>query len=381
MVDCRRVVALFPYTKLQDSDELSFLKGDILTVQNDLSHFAAGWLWCKNLRTFESGLVFKDLITDLKDQDAIDINEMYPWYHSSISKEEAVDKLAIMGPGSFLVRKSERSPGNYSLFFHIRNTVQRFRIERIGGHYFMAGHSFDSLEDVISHYQSSEIVEGHCLGIPVLKAPVQVTWNQNDDDDVYATLRESRDLEFSSNNSKKAETSTRGHLFKKSKKSAKWTKYFFVLDSRDQSLCYFENERRIKPKGVIDLTSTSLYPLHESLFDRGNAFQLAERTIPCLSTFYYLSAESSESAKNWIQALKSVCGPQQLRSRNGAPVEVTQIRTLYLTIYEGKSIPIKLSPHPFVSISLNNVKAAENRSQVTSGSILGGRVPFRRNST
>lgn len=309
VMDSRRVIALFPYTKLPDSDELSFLKGDILTVQNDLSHFAAGWLWCKNIRTFESGLVFKDLITDLKDQDAIDVNEMYPWYHSSISKEEAVESLAQMGPGSFLVRKSERSPGNYSLFFHIQKTVQRFRIERIGPHYFMAGHSFDSLEDVISHYQSCEIVEGHCLRIPVVKAPVQVTWNQNEDD-VYATLRESRDVQFRESG-KGGDGRTKGYLYKRSNKGTKWTRYYFLLDPRDQSLCFFQNEHRVKPKGVIDLTSTSSYPLHHSLFQRSSAFQLVERTIPCLSTFYYLTADSPESANVssicWFVGVGSIC--------------------------------------------------------------------------
>ncbi len=29
------------------------------------------------------------------------------------------------GPGSFLVRPSDNSPGDYSLFFHINNQIQR----------------------------------------------------------------------------------------------------------------------------------------------------------------------------------------------------------------------------------------------------------------
>ena len=174
--DHKRVIAIHPYVKVPDTDELSFLKGDIFTVQNDLSIYADGWLWCVNLRTFESGLVFQDLVVEL-DED-LDVNELFPWYHSNISKEEAVDKLAKMGPGSFLVRRSERSPGNYSLFFHINNTVQRFRIERLGNRYIMGGRTFDSLDAVIKRYQHEQIVEGHCLGDPVLKAPIQVSLPQ-----------------------------------------------------------------------------------------------------------------------------------------------------------------------------------------------------------
>lgn len=174
--DHKRVIAIHPYTKVPETDELSFLKGDVFTVQGDLSVYADGWLWCVNLRTFESGLVFQDLVMELDEE--LDSNELFPWYHSSISKEEAVEKLAEMGPGSFLVRKSERSPGNYSLFFHINNTVQRFRIERLGNRYIMGGRTFDSLDAVVKRYQHEQIVEGHSLGDPVLKPPLQLSLPQ-----------------------------------------------------------------------------------------------------------------------------------------------------------------------------------------------------------
>lgn len=247
--DNKKVIALHPYTKVSDSDELSFIRGDILTVQNDLSQYAEGWLWCSNLRTFESGLVFKDLVVEIDDEE-LDTNELFPWYHSNISKEDAVDKLAKMGPGSFLVRRSERSPGNYSLFFHINNTVQRFRIERVGNRYIMGGRTFDSLDAVIKRYQHEQIVEGYCLGDPVLRAPIQLTIptilrkgfgavisasaasansasgtagnstatgttadpsNSCANEDVYATLRESRE-----NAKRNQSVWMRGYLFKKS---------------------------------------------------------------------------------------------------------------------------------------------------------------------
>lgn len=41
----------------------------------------------------------------------------------------------LAGPGSFLVRPSDNSPGDYSLFFHINNQIQRFRIEKKGVRY------------------------------------------------------------------------------------------------------------------------------------------------------------------------------------------------------------------------------------------------------
>ena len=60
---------------------------------------------------------------------------MFPWFHRNLSKNEAVDLLVRAGPGSFLVRPSDNSPGDYSLFFHINNQIQRFRIEKKGVRY------------------------------------------------------------------------------------------------------------------------------------------------------------------------------------------------------------------------------------------------------
>ena len=68
------------------------------------------------------------------------------------------------GPGSFLVRPSDNSPGDYSLFFHINNQIQRFRIEKKGVRYVMGGRTFDALEAVINRYKTEQIVEGHSLG-------------------------------------------------------------------------------------------------------------------------------------------------------------------------------------------------------------------------
>ena len=47
------------------------------------------------------------------------------------------------GQGSFLVRPSENSPGNYSLFVLCDKIVQRFRIEKHGGQLLMGGRYFD----------------------------------------------------------------------------------------------------------------------------------------------------------------------------------------------------------------------------------------------
>jgi len=76
------------------------------------------------------------------------------------------------GSGSFLVRPSDNSPGDYSLFFHINNQIQRFRVEKRGVRYFMGGRTFECLDAVIARYKNEQIVEGHTLGQPVVKVGI-----------------------------------------------------------------------------------------------------------------------------------------------------------------------------------------------------------------
>jgi hypothetical protein len=54
--DKKRMVAVLPYTKMPDTDEITFQTGDIFFVHNDLGD---GWLWVTAHRTGEQGLVFK----------------------------------------------------------------------------------------------------------------------------------------------------------------------------------------------------------------------------------------------------------------------------------------------------------------------------------
>jgi Ras GTPase-activating protein 1 len=90
----------------------------------------------------------QELVEDL--DDSIDPNTVFPWFHPTVTKQEAVDMLVQAGPGSFLVRPSDNSPGDYSLFFHINSQIQRFRIEKKGVRYLMGGRTFECLDAVIN---------------------------------------------------------------------------------------------------------------------------------------------------------------------------------------------------------------------------------------
>lgn len=435
--ESHRLVAILPYSKMPETDELSFRKGDIFVLHNEMSD---RWYWCTNVRNNESGLVFADLVEEVDDD--TDPNEAYGWFHSKISKDEAFEKLARSGPGSFLVRPSDNSPGDYSIFFHVDNSVQRFRVERHGEQYVMGGRIFASLEAVINRYKEEQIVEGHRLLKPVIKASYETRWSSSraeelraKSEDIYASIRECREMAAQSQNQ---EIKMKGFLFKKSNKTKKWKNLYCVLNSKESMLYFYENPKRTRPKAIVHLAYSALFMVHDSLFDRPYCFQLVERTLPCISTIYYLSSGEAETALEWMGSIRPLCSPNlsavnsmifravhedphfgtaaftpgadslssaagaaaassglgdsvscsgqsngNSNNGNGSSVSnlspkhrlaayqnggslssssntkgVSRLRSLYITMIEAHRLPVKITPHPFVVISLNTVKVA-----------------------
>ncbi|CAH1105565.1 unnamed protein product [Psylliodes chrysocephalus] len=363
--DKKRVVAILPYTKMPDTDELTFKKGDIFFVHNDMGN---GWLWVTAHRTGEQGMIFRELVEDL--DDSIDPNTVFPWFHPNCTKNEAVDLLVKAGPGSFLVRPSDNSPGDYSLFFHINNQIQRFRIEKKGVRYLMGGRIFECLDAVINRYRKEQIVEGYTLQQPlVVDGSKQLDWvpeNQkakSEAEKIYATLRECRDQ---AGIKKMRGIKHQGYLHRKSDKAAKkWKLLYFVLlvDGTDTHLYLYENPKRTKPKGLIDLSCAYLYQVHDSLWERSHCLQLVERALPCLATVTHLAARSTEDCQEWVNALKPLCVPQLSKATSKVP-RLRELRCLTLHIIDAHRLPYKLVPQPYVTIQLNNqVRVARTRTK------------------
>lgn len=172
--------------------------------------------------------------------------------------------LVKAGPGSFLVRPSDNSPGDYSLFFHINNQIQRFRIEKKGVRYLMGGRTFECLDAVINRYRKEQIVEGHTLQQPLMVDGSTMEYNaaaqkEAAAEKIYATLKESRDQ---AGLKKTKGIKHQGYLHRKSDKTAKkWKLLYFMLivEGTDTHLYLYENPKRTKPKGLIDLSCAYLY--------------------------------------------------------------------------------------------------------------------------
>lgn len=52
-------MAVLSFSKMPETDELSFEKGDVFIVLNEMGD---GWLWVKSLRTNEDGQIHEALV-------------------------------------------------------------------------------------------------------------------------------------------------------------------------------------------------------------------------------------------------------------------------------------------------------------------------------
>ncbi|GAB5567015.1 disabled homolog 2-interacting protein isoform X8 [Prionailurus iriomotensis] len=419
--DRRRVRAILPYTKVPDTDEISmdldqsghseddrnnsafirlsltnFLKGDMFIVHNELED---GWMWVTNLRTDEQGLIVEDLVEEVGREE--DPHEGKIWFHGKISKQEAYNLLMTVGQVcSFLVRPSDNTPGDYSLYFRTNENIQRFKIcPTPNNQFMMGGRYYNSIGDIIDHYRKEQIVEGYYLKEPVpmhLGAFLriegvlgqkpsfsgsrsefvggksgdskdksqpglpsdqeQVLSDTVDGKEIYNTIRRKTKDAFYKNIVKK------GYLLKKGK-GKRWKNLYFILEGSDAQLIYFESEKRAtKPKGLIDLSVCSVYVVHDSLFGRPNCFQIVVQHFSEEHYIFYFAGETPEQAEDWMKGLQAFCSLRK-SSPGTSNKRLRQVSSLVLHIEEAHKLPVKHFTNPYCNIYLNSVQVAKTHAR------------------
>uniref|UniRef100_A0A8C3UD30 Ras GTPase-activating protein 1 n=1 Tax=Catharus ustulatus TaxID=91951 RepID=A0A8C3UD30_CATUS len=348
--DRRRVRAILPYTKVPETDEISFLKGDMFIVHNELED---GWMWVTNLRTDEQGLIVEDLVGEVGREE--DPHEGKIWFHGKISKQEAYNLLMSVGQVcSFLVRPSDNTPGDYSLYFRTSENIQRFKICPTSNNQFMmGGRYYNSIADIIEHYRKEQIVEGYYLKDPVPMQHQEQVFNDTlDGKEIYNTIRRKTKDAFYKNIVKK------GYLLKKSK-GKRWKNLYFILEGNDAQLIYFESEKRAtKPKGLIDLSVCSVYGVHDSLFGRPNCFQIVVQHFSEEHYIFYFAGETPEQAQDWMKALQVFCSLRK-SSPGTSNKRLRQVSSLILHVEEAHTLPVKHFTNPYCNIYLNSVQVAK----------------------
>ncbi|XP_012500201.1 PREDICTED: ras GTPase-activating protein 1 [Propithecus coquereli] len=143
--------------------DIDFLKGDMFIVHNELED---GWMWVTNLRTDEQGLIVEDLVEEVWDEMAfcylLQLSQLTVFKLCHRPDRNKTNSL-IFTVGqvcSFLVRPSDNTPGDYSLYFRTNENIQRFKIcPTPNNQFMMGGRYYNSLGQQLSHsYQIHEII-------------------------------------------------------------------------------------------------------------------------------------------------------------------------------------------------------------------------------
>ncbi|OCT62509.1 hypothetical protein XELAEV_18043591mg [Xenopus laevis] len=137
----------------RSTNELTIKQGEVLCKLSD----EGDYIMARKLTgSMESGLVPRSYVTQSSLPDGhYSIQE--PWYFEVANRNEA-ERLLMSPPnahGSFLVRPSDRIPGQYSLSVRNENKVTHFRISvsAMGKFYIQNERLFASIEELISFYK------------------------------------------------------------------------------------------------------------------------------------------------------------------------------------------------------------------------------------
>lgn len=149
-----------------------------------------------------------------------------------------------------------------------------------------------------------------------------------------------------------------GYIVKKAKKSKKWKPLYFALMGDRRRLFYFETETAVRPKGIIDLASSYVYPLDDSFFGRPNCFQLVVN-----GNAVYLCANTEVEASDWVQALLPYAAGSGVAPAVADNRLQHTVKSLQLTVSEAKDFGGKIT-HAYCIVSLNGVKVARGPAKV-----------------
>ncbi|KAG7326858.1 hypothetical protein KOW79_010259 [Hemibagrus wyckioides] len=131
----------FDFTATAD-DELSFKKGDVIKILGTKDN------WYRAEQHGLQGFVPKNYIT-------LDIPS---WFQEDMSRRASESALIPKPIGSFIIRGSQSSPGNFSISVRHEMDVQHFKVLQDNrGQYFLWAEKFSSLNELVTYYTYNSI--------------------------------------------------------------------------------------------------------------------------------------------------------------------------------------------------------------------------------
>jgi len=136
-----------------EPDELSFRQGQVLKVLNkDEDPY-----WFKAELNGNEGLIPSNYIRMME----------HSWYLGNISRSDAEALLMKPGntDGAFLVRRSESTPGEFSISVRFENAVQHFKVLRDTklGQYYLWARKFNSVNELVNYHRANSVSRTHTI--------------------------------------------------------------------------------------------------------------------------------------------------------------------------------------------------------------------------
>uniref|UniRef100_A0A8C1NSB6 Osteoclast-stimulating factor 1 n=1 Tax=Cyprinus carpio TaxID=7962 RepID=A0A8C1NSB6_CYPCA len=123
-------------------DELSFRKGDTIKILGTNDD------WFRAEINGMEGFVPRNYISI----------HFPSWYQENTSRQSAQEELMYQPVGSFLIRGSQSSPGEFSISVRHENDVQHFKVMRDRhGEYYLWSETFSSLNRLVEFYTHNSI--------------------------------------------------------------------------------------------------------------------------------------------------------------------------------------------------------------------------------
>uniref|UniRef100_A0A9J7XIU2 Tyrosine-protein kinase n=2 Tax=Cyprinus carpio TaxID=7962 RepID=A0A9J7XIU2_CYPCA len=181
-------IALYDYEAMHEGD-LGFKKGERLRILQE----SGEWWKAASISTGEEGYIPSNYV-------AKDTLETEDWFFKGVSRKDAERQLLASGnkTGSFMIRDSETTMGTAN-FLHLKHfyfnwdTVKHYKIRTLdnGGFYISPRITFNTLQDLVSHYKKQS--DGLCQSLtnPCLSPKPEKPWEK----DAWEIPRESLKLD------------------------------------------------------------------------------------------------------------------------------------------------------------------------------------------
>ncbi|KAM4707885.1 dual adapter for phosphotyrosine and 3-phosphotyrosine and 3-phosphoinositide [Discoglossus pictus] len=221
------------------------------------------------------------------------------WYHDNLSRHAAEALLLTNGKdGSYLLRKSEKEPNQYSLSVRAKESVKHFQVQQCGSSIKFGFNEFSCLKDFIQHFANQPLIGSESGTLILLKHPYP---REVEEPSIYESVRVHTAMQTGRSESDLVAVAPslgtkEGYLTKQGGRVKSWKTRWFIL-SRNE-LKYYKDQMSPEPIRTLDLSECTAVQFDYSQ-EKVNCFCLV---FPLRT--YFMCAKTGAEADEWIKILR-----------------------------------------------------------------------------